>query len=288
MFSKKVYNKQNGQIFIILNIITFIGFLLFIYTVFIATEPINVGDGLANVLSAFCILGFLGFPTALVAYSKDRQKYAQSSLVVENNKIYYMLSTYTGNTIIGPTTEEKYFDILKVNDYKITKRWIKIYGEIEQEIVYNDNPSSKKLVKSVKIARAFTNDKEVINLLDQQSLVKSNEISLTSPNTIKEEIKFSKDLILKLINDSVDKKIGCICEFMYNHRKHSIGVAYYNENEIIYFLDNQEFKELDEFLNEATIYDIKLSTINDEFIIKQLNSYTYKELIEIKEKQALI
>lgn len=113
--------------------------------------------------------------------------------------------------------------------------------------------------------------------------------TLNSPSTeIKNEIKFSKDLIIRLLNDSVVKKIGCICEFMYNHRKHSIGVAYYNENEIIYFLDNQEFNNIEEFLSNAVINDTKLEEINDEFVIKSFNNYSYKELEQIKEKQSLI
>lgn len=281
MFSKKIFNKHYGQIFIISNLITFIGFLLFIYVVFFAKEPMNVGDVLGFILGGFCILGFLGFPTSLVAYSKTKQKLERNKLEIENNKIYYMKIIVDTNSIIKTNEIEEYYDILRVDKFKIANRYIILYGDIIKEIKKNGK-TTKTIDKCIKIERAFNTDQLIINYL------KSNDIKDEKISVNQNEIKFSKDLTIRLLKDSVIKKIGCICEFMYNHRKHSIGVAYYNENEIIYFLDNQEFNDIDKFLTEAAINDTKLEELNDDFIIKSFNNYSYKELEEIKEKQTLI
>lgn len=172
MFSKKVFNKQYGQIFIIFNLITFIGFLLFIYAVFLANGPIVDGGLLGILLGLVTILGFPGFPISLCFYFGEMKKYNCSNLSIENEKIYYMVRTYSGNTILGPTIEEKYYDVLKVEDYKITNRWLKIKGEIIQETIYNSKSTSKKQIDKIKIARAFTNDEEITKFLKKISKFK--------------------------------------------------------------------------------------------------------------------
>ena len=55
--------------------------------------------------------------------------------------------------------------MLDIKNYEISKRWIKIYGHIEEETVYNKKKSDKKNIEYVKIARAFDTDNDIIKYL---------------------------------------------------------------------------------------------------------------------------
>lgn len=166
-FSINVYNKQNGQIFIIFLGITFICFLFFLYTMYtdIKMEYIMI---VSELLGFTAMFGFIGFIFAICLYVGQLKAYSNSELTLEDNQINYIKQTFSGITLLGYATEYQIYTVNKINDFKISKRWIKIYGEIEKQEVYRGRKyNDKKIVDSVKIARAFNTDKEIIDFLNK-------------------------------------------------------------------------------------------------------------------------
>lgn len=173
MFSKEVYRKQNGSLFVILSTITAIMFLLLIIVIFMPgqiTYPKfleQYAEILSMILGCLCIVGFVGLPLSLCLYKGMKNLYVNSKLNIEDNKIYYIQQTEAVWTIFGRSTEYKTYNILDIKNFKVSKRWIKIYGTIEKETIYNKSKSGKKNVDCVKIARAFDTDKKIIEFLNK-------------------------------------------------------------------------------------------------------------------------
>ena len=168
-FSTNVYNKQNGQIFIIFLGITFICFLFFLYTMYtdIEMEYIMI---VSELLGFTAMFGFIGFIFAICLYVGQLKAYSKSELILEDNQINYIKQTFSGITLLGYTTEYQVYTVTKVNGFDISKRWIKIYGEIEKQEVYRGREyGDKKIVDSIKIARAFETDKEIITFLNESN-----------------------------------------------------------------------------------------------------------------------
>lgn len=171
MFSKEIYKKQNGSLFVILTTFTSIFFILLIIIILIPgqlTYP-KFLEKYADFLSIFIgwlsVIGFVGFPLFLCLYVGMKNLYVNSKLNICNNKIYYIQQTENVWTIFGRSTEYKTYNILDINNFKISKRWIIIYGTIEKETIYNKRKFEKENVNYVKIARAFDTDKKVIEFL---------------------------------------------------------------------------------------------------------------------------
>lgn len=171
MFSKDVYKKQNGFLFVVLSWIMFFLFLMLLIIIFMPgqiTYPSfleKYADFLSMFLGWLCIIGFVGFPLVLCLYKGMKNLYVNSRLNIDDNKIYYIQQTENLWTIFGKSEEYKTYNILDIKKFKISKRWIKIYGQIEREITYNKKKSYKEIITYVKIARAFDTDKKVIEFL---------------------------------------------------------------------------------------------------------------------------
>ena len=58
--------------------------------------------------------------------------------------------------------------INKIDSYNISCRWIKIFGDIDKEAINNERSLGIKKTNSVKIARAFDSDSEIIKLLENK------------------------------------------------------------------------------------------------------------------------
>jgi len=173
MFSKEVYKKQNGSLFVILSTITSLLFILLIIIILMPgqiTYP-NFLEKYADFLSMFigwlCVIGFVGFPLSLCLYKGMKNLYVNSKLDIDDNKIYYIQQTEAVWTIFGRSTEYKTYNILDIKNFEVSKRWIKVYGTIEKETIYNKRKSGKENVDYVKIARAFDTDKKIIEFLSK-------------------------------------------------------------------------------------------------------------------------
>lgn len=172
MFSKDIYKKQNGFLFIVLSWAMFFYLLIIVFLLIFSKDPItypsfleNYEDFLSILIGCLFMICFVGFPFSLSLYKGMKNLYVNSKLNINENKIYYIQQTEALWTIFGRSTEYKIYNVLNIKKYKISKRWIKIYGKIEEEVVYNKSKSNRKNVEYVKIARAFDTDKQVIEFL---------------------------------------------------------------------------------------------------------------------------
>lgn len=171
MFSKEVYKKQNGFLFVILSWIMFFLFLILVVIIFMPgqiTYPNfleKYADFLSMLLGCLCMVGFVGFPLSLCLYKGMKNLYVNSRLNLKDDKIYYIQQTEAVWTIFGRSTEYKKYNILDIKKFEISKRWIKIYGQIEKEVVYNKRKLDKENIEYVKIARAFDTDRQIIDFL---------------------------------------------------------------------------------------------------------------------------
>ena len=127
----------------------------------------NYADFLSMFLGCLCMVGFVGFPFSLCLYAGMKKLYVNSKLNINEDKIYYIQQTEALWTIFGRSTEYKIYNVLDVKNYEVSRRWIKVYGKIEEEVVYNKNKSDKKDIEYVKIARAFDTDKKIIEFLEK-------------------------------------------------------------------------------------------------------------------------
>ncbi|MBQ9072266.1 MAG: hypothetical protein IJY25_03845 [Bacilli bacterium] len=173
MFSKEVYKKQNGSLFVILSLITSLLFLLLIVIIVMPgqiTYPTfleKFADFLSMFIGCLCVVGFVGFPLSLCLYKGMKNLYVNSKLGIDDNKVYYIQQTEAVWTIFGRSTEYKTYNVIDIKSFNISKRWIKIYGNIEKETIYNKRKSGKENVEVVKIARAFDTDEKIINFLNK-------------------------------------------------------------------------------------------------------------------------
>ncbi len=172
MFSNDVYKKQNGLLFAILSWIMFFYLLFMILLMIFCKRPITYPSFLENyayflsmLMAWLFIISFVGFPFVLCLYVGMKMSYVHSKLNINNDTIYYIQQTEALWTIFGRITEYKIYNILNVKNYKISRRWIKVYGQIEEEVVYNKNKLGKTNIGYVRIARAFDTDNNIIKYL---------------------------------------------------------------------------------------------------------------------------
>ena len=173
MFSKKVYKRQNGKIYHILSIITFICFLygvsIVIRSIFNIPLLIEFGD-FSIMIGIICVFGIIGFPFVLSLNKGMKNLYLKSKVKIENNKIYYTKQAEFHWTAVGHVDEKHYFVVNTIKSYQILSRWIIINGDIDVEIINNDRSLEKKKVNMVKIPRAFEYDNEIIKLITSQKI----------------------------------------------------------------------------------------------------------------------
>lgn len=172
MFSKDIYKKQNGFLFVILSWVMFLFLLFMVISMIFSNGPItypgfleNYADFLSMFMGWLFMISFVGFPLSLCLYKGMKNLYVNSKLNINEDKIYYIQQTEALWTIFGRSTEYKIYNVLDIKNYEISKRWIKIYGHIEEETVYNKKKSDKKNIEYVKIARAFDTDNDIIKYL---------------------------------------------------------------------------------------------------------------------------
>ena len=173
MFSNEIYKKQNGFVFVVLSWITAFLFLLLLIIIFMPGQISYPGflENYADFLSMFigwlCVIGFVGFPLSLSLYKGMKNLYVKSALKLEDNKIIYNKQASYEWSAVGRIDEKHNFCISKVNNYVVSKRWIKIDGQIEKTIINKDRHLDTKEVSSVKIARAFDTDQKIIEFLQK-------------------------------------------------------------------------------------------------------------------------
>lgn len=174
MFSKEIYKKHNGKIFIILSGITFVFFLIIIWAIF-SPNPIEYPKFLekyAEVLSMtigfLAMIGFVGFPLSLCLYKGMKNLYVKSTLDIKDKKIIYDKQSSFEWSAVGLIDEKHIFSVDKIESFKITNRWIKINGDIEKTVINKKRHLSTKTVNSVKIARAFDTDEKILKFLNNK------------------------------------------------------------------------------------------------------------------------
>lgn len=173
MFSNDVYKKQNGLLFVILFWIMFFYLLFMIVLMIFSKGPItypgfleHYADFLSMLMGWLFIISFVGLPFVSCLYIGMKKLYVNSRLNINDDKIYYIQQTEAFWTIFGRSTQYKIYNILNVKNYEVSRRWIKIYGQIEEEVVHNKNELDKKNIEYVRIARAFDTDNNIIKYLN--------------------------------------------------------------------------------------------------------------------------
>lgn len=173
MFSKNVYKNQNGKVYYILSIITFICFVygisVIVRSIFNIPLLFELGD-FAIVMGFVCIIGIIGFPLVLALNKGMKNLYVKSELKLENNKIIYNRQVEYEWTAAGHLNTKNVYEISQFDDYKITTRWIVLYGNFRYTEIYKGKSNGKASTKIIKIARAFDTDKEIIDF------IKKNEV----------------------------------------------------------------------------------------------------------------
>lgn len=96
--------------------------------------------------------------------------YVKSELKLDNNKIIYDRQVEYEWTAAGHLNTKNVYEISQFDDYKITTRWIMLYGNFRYTEIYKGKSNGKASTKIIKIARAFDTDKEIINF------IKNNEV----------------------------------------------------------------------------------------------------------------
>ena len=173
MFSKEVYKKHNGKIFLILAGITFVFFLIIIWAIF-SPNPIEYpkfleqyAEILSMTLGFLAMIGFVGFPLSLCLYKGMKNLYVKSTLYIKDKKIVYDKQAEFEWSAVGQIDEKHIFSVNKIDKYEITNRWIKIEGNIEKTVINKKRHLNTKNINSVKIARAFDTDEKIINFLNK-------------------------------------------------------------------------------------------------------------------------
>lgn len=170
MFSKEVYKKHNGKVYYILSIITLICFIygvsIVIRSIFNIPLLIEFGD-FAMIVGFICIIGIVGYPLVLSLNKGMKNLYVKSELKIEENKIIYIKQAEYHWTAVGHVDEKHYYTINTIKSYNILGRWIIINGDIDKEVVNNNRSFGKQKISSVKIARAFDSDKEIISFINK-------------------------------------------------------------------------------------------------------------------------
>lgn len=167
MFSKDIYKKYNGFIYQILIPMSLALFCLLLF-ILIYPKQLELGDVLPYVVGTLCMIGFISFPLFLALNKGMKNLYVKSQLKIENGKIIYIKQAEFEWTAVGHVDEKHYYTINKIDSYNISRRWIKIFGDIDKEAINNERSLGVKKMNSVKIARAFDNDSEIIKLLENQ------------------------------------------------------------------------------------------------------------------------
>ena len=167
-YSKEVYKKHNGKIYYVLSAILFIFFVyglsIIVRGIFKVPLLLELGD-FSIMIGCICVIGIIGFPLVLIINEGMKRLYAKSQLKIENNKIVYVKQAEFEWTAVGHVNEKHYYTINKINSYTISNRWFEILGDIDKEAINNGRSLGTKKVSSVKIARAFKSDSEIIKLL---------------------------------------------------------------------------------------------------------------------------
>ena len=91
----------------------------------------------------------------------NKPRYRLEGIHLENHVVLLMLSCMFNTKNI--------YEISKFDDYKITSRWIILYGNFEYTEIYKGKNNSSSSTKIVKIARAFDTDKEIIDFIKKNS-----------------------------------------------------------------------------------------------------------------------
>lgn len=173
MFSKEVYKNQNGKVYYILSVVTLVCFIygisVILRSVFNVPLLFELGD-FAIVIGFVCIIGIIGFPLVLALNKGMKNLYVKSELKMDNDKIVYDRQVEYEWTAAGHLNTKNIYEISEFNDYKITSRWIILYGNFKYTEIYKGRNNGKATTKIVKIARVFDTDKEVIDF------IKKNEV----------------------------------------------------------------------------------------------------------------
>ena len=172
MFSKEVYKKQNGKIYYVLSITTLICFIYGISVILRGALNIpllfELGD-FAPVMGILSIIGIIGFPLVLALNKGMKNLYTKSELKLKDNKIIYNRQVEYEWTAVGHLNTKNVYEISEFNDYKITTRWIILYGIFEYTEIYKGKRNGNSSTKVVKIARAFDTDREIIDFIKKNS-----------------------------------------------------------------------------------------------------------------------
>lgn len=100
---------------------------------------------------------------------RDLINYLKSKLKLDDNKIVYDRQVEYEWTAVGHLNTKNIYEISKFDDYKITSRWIILYGNFEYTEIYKGKNNGSSSTKIVKIARVFDTDKEIIDFIKKNS-----------------------------------------------------------------------------------------------------------------------
>ena len=100
MFSKDIYKKQNGFLFVILSWVMFLFLLFMVISMIFSNGSItypgfleNYADFLSMFMGWLFMISFVGFPLSLCLYKGMKNLYVNSKLNINEDKIYYIQQT---------------------------------------------------------------------------------------------------------------------------------------------------------------------------------------------------
>lgn len=173
MFSKEIYKKQNGKIYYILSIVTLVFFVYGVSVVLRGALNIpllfELGD-FAPVMGIISIIGIIGFPLVLALNKGMKNLYVKSKLKLDDNKIVYDRQVEYEWTAVGHLNTKNIYEISKFDDYKITSRWIILYGILNIQKYIKEKTIVVHLQKLLKLQEHLIQIKKLLILLKRTLL----------------------------------------------------------------------------------------------------------------------
>lgn len=173
MFSKEIYKKQNGKIYYILSIVTLVFFVYGVSVVLRGALNIpllfELGD-FAPVMGIISIIGIIGFPLVLALNKGMKNLYVKSKLKLDDNKIVYDRQVEYEWTAVGHLNTKNIYEISKFDDYKITSRWIILYGILNIQKYIREKTMVVHLQKLLKLQEYLIQIKKLLILLKRTLL----------------------------------------------------------------------------------------------------------------------
>ncbi len=204
-------------------------------------------------------------------------------------KLILFALTFSSMLVLPSCNNNDNPDVIKTDvevtsiTFKTKVQEMKIGDTLKLDYEVTPNNATKKDV-------SFTSDNESVLKVDNEGIVtalsegeatiKVSLIDTTLSDSLTIVVTSSKEYYLETLNSLLDKSLllekeksngGNFNEASFSVYKESLQVNYSSNNKIKYYLEGDSLKEL--YLNNKTITDNKLGTLNDDLTQDQVDNY---------------